>query len=214
MNKEEFNEYDLVISNLESLRLSLNIEMQEIDEYAELGTNTYSRIISRKQPIRLDELISIANNIYNLKGSQILSSNLKTPTSTRLPSAIKTIVIGRKGKAPRTQEKRDIIQYCILILDKYFKVRKDFINSNIKGYFSDELKIAFKNKSIEWNKSILSPFIEDTGETRKAKTKAEKVYRLTKTITKDIVDKAIETVGVEWLKEFEEKTKRTKSIDK
>lgn len=200
MIKEESYEYDLIISNLEKLRLSLNIEMQEIDEHANLGTNTYSRIISRKQPIRLDELISISNNIYNLKVIQILRSNLKAPSSNRLPDAIKTIVIARKGKVPRTQEKRDIIQFCILVLDKHYKLEDNFTNSEIKGYFNEELELAFKNKSIEWNKSILSSFVEETGETKKAKTKAEKIYKLIKDIPREMVDKAKETVGVDLLK--------------
>lgn len=190
MTKEEFNEYDLVLSNLESLRLSLNIEMQEIDEYAELGTNTYSRIISKKQPIRLDELISIGNNIYGLNGAQIFSSDINIPPLTSLPQAIKTIVKLRKGKAPRVQEKRDIIQYCIVILDKYFKVGDDFTNSQIKGYFKGELETAFKGKSIEWSKSILSAFIADTGETKPGKTKPEIVYRLVKKIPSEMLKKA------------------------
>ncbi|MGA6117040.1 hypothetical protein [Sphingobacterium anhuiense] len=199
MNKKEFNEYDLVINNLENLRLSLKIEMQEIDEYADLGINTYSRIISRKQPIRLDELISIANNIYNLKGTQILSSNLKIPSPIRLPSSIKTIVTRRKDKTPRAQEKRDIIQFCILVLNRYFKVEDSFSNSEIKGHFNEELKKAFKNKSIEWNKSILSSFVTDTGETKKAKTKSEKIYKLIEEIPDDLVRKAEEKVGTSWL---------------
>lgn len=199
MNSPEFSEYDLAITNLENIRLSLNIEMQEIDEHAELGTNTYSRIINRKQPLRLDELISIAKKVYNLKAVQILSSTLKTPSIQSLPIEIKKIAKEREGKTARTQEKRDIIQYCILILSKHIKVGNDFTNSKIKGYFDNELKVAFKIKSIEWSKSILSSFIEDTGETRKAKTKAEKVYKLIKKIPEDMVDKAKDTVGTDWL---------------
>lgn len=199
MAKEEFNEYDLVLNNLESLRLSLNIEMQEIDEHADLGTNTYSRIASKKQPIRLDELISIGKNIYNLKGVEILSSNLKTPPLSRLPQSIQVIVKQRKGKVPRKQEKRDIIQYCTLVLDNYFKVGDEFTNSQIKGYLTGELETAFKGKSIEWSKSILSDFIEGTGKTRKAKTKAEKVYRLAKAIPTEMVEKATEAVETDWL---------------
>lgn len=201
MTKEEFNEYDLVLSNLENLRLSLNIEMQEIDDYAELGTNTYSRIISKKQPIRLDELISIGKNIYGLKGAKFFSSNLNVPPLTSLPQAIRTIVKRRKGQAPRVQEKRDIIQYCIAILDKHFKVGDDFTNSQIKGYFKGELETAFKGKSIEWSKSILSPFIADTEGTKPGKTKPEKVYKLVKRIPAELVKKAREMVGIDWLED-------------
>lgn len=199
MTIKEFDEYDLVIKNLENLRLSFNIEMQEIDEYAELGTNTYSRIISRKQPIRLDELISIGKNIYGLKGTQIFSSTLKTPPLANLPQAIRTIVKLRKGKAPRVQEKRDIIQYCVVILDKHFKVGDDFTNSQVKAHFKEELEIAFKRKSIEWSKSILSPFIEDTGETKPGKTKPEKVHKLVKRIPSGMVKTAKDVVGSDWL---------------
>ncbi|TJZ50061.1 hypothetical protein FAZ15_21840 [Sphingobacterium olei] len=206
MNKTELNEYDLVISNLEDMRLFLNIEMQEIDEYAELGTNTYSRIVSKKQPIRLDELISIGKHIYNIKTVQILSPNLKMPQSTKLPQEIKNIVTRRKGKTPRTQVKRDIIQFCILILNRHFKIDDNFTNSLIKSYFNAELDLAFKGKSIQWNRSILSPFVEDTNTTQSGKTKSEKVYKLIKKLPSDMVKKAKETVGEDWLNEMEEKS--------
>lgn len=61
-------------------------------------------------------------------------------------------------------------------------------------------KKLYKGKSIEWNKSILSSFAEETGETKKAKTKAEKIYKLIKDLPREMVDKAKETVGVDLLK--------------
>jgi len=198
MHKTNFNEYDLALNNLENLRLALNLEMQEIDEYAELGTNAYSRIIHKKQVLRLDELITIGKKIYNLKAVQLLSQVIKAPNIQSLPIEVARIAKERKGKSPRTQEKRDIIQYCILILDKYFTLGDTFANSQIKGYLKGELETVFKGKSIEWSKSILSPFVEDTKETKKAKTKAEKVYRLKKTIPKEMVEKASELVGNNW----------------
>lgn len=199
MTEIESDEYNLIIVNLENLRSSLNIEMQEIDEHAELGTNTYSRIIKKKQPIRVDELISIGTKIYNLKAIQILNANLKIPAIRSLPIAIREIAKERIGKTIRTQEKRDIIQYSVIILKKHFKVKGNFTNSQIKGYLNEELKGTFKNKSIEWGKSVLSSFIEDTGKTQPGKTKPEKVYKLLKKIPSDMVNKAEELVGSEWL---------------
>lgn len=199
MIAKDNDEYNIVLENLERFRTSLNIEMQEIDEYSKLGTNAYSRIIAKKQSIKLDELISIGKNIYNLKAVQILRPNIKTPPLTKLPEIIRKIVTPRKGNTPRTQEKREIILYCILILSKQFKVNDEFTNSQIKGYLKGELEIAFKGKSIEWNKSILAPFIDDTKKTKKVKTKPEKVYKLIKKIPSSMVEKAIETVGIDWL---------------
>ncbi|SEM66285.1 hypothetical protein SAMN05216436_106143 [bacterium A37T11] len=74
-----------------------------------------------------------------------------------------------------------------------------FTNSSVKSYFSEELKQYFKGKSIEWNKSVLEPYILDTEETQKGKTKPEKVYKLEKKIPAGFVKKAIETVGDDWL---------------
>lgn len=199
MVAKDVEEYDICLENLEKLRLSFNIEMQEIDEYAHLGTNAYSRIISRKQPLKLEELISISNNIYNLKAVQILVPNTKAPPMSKLPKVILEIVKLRKGQEPRRQKKREIIQYCILIINKYFNVGEEFTNSQIKSYLGGELEATFKGKSIEWNKSILSPFIYDTGKTRKAKTKAEKVYQLKTAIPLEMAYKAKEAVGDEWL---------------
>jgi len=199
MIAKDIQEYDICLENLEKFRLSLNIEMQEIDGYANLGTNAYSRIISRKQSIKLEELISISNNIYNLKAVQILVPNAKAPLLSKLPKVISEIVKQRKGQEPRRQKKREIIQYCVLIINKHFNVGEVFTNSQIKSYLGGELEATFKGKSIEWNKSILSPFIHDTGKTRKAKTKAEKVYQLKKALPLEMVYKAKEIVGDEWL---------------
>lgn len=192
--KNNFNEYNLVLSNLEKLRVSLNIEMQEIDKYAELGTNAYSRFINKKQSIKVDELISISNKIYNLEVVQILNPSLAIPEITDLPPIILDLIKERIGKLPRTQQKRDIIQYCILILNQHFNVGDDFTNSQIKRYLINDLELFFKNKSIEWSKSVLSPFIEYTGQTRKAKTRAEKVYKLIKAIPIDMIKTAKESI--------------------
>src|SRR5690606_23098462 len=205
MMSDNNDEYSIVLQNLEKLRLFFNIEMQEIDESVELGKNTYSRIISGKQSIKLNELISIGRKIYNLKAIQILNPNFKIPSIQSLPKNVRDIVKERKGKVPRTQEKRDIIQYCIVILNKHLKVGEHFTNSQVKQHFKGELETVFKSKSIEWNKSILSPFVEDTGTTQKVKTKPEKVYRLLKKIPSDMVKKAKETVGMDWLHESGEK---------
>jgi len=199
MISDNNDEYSIVLQNLEKLRLFFNIEMQEIDESVELGKNTYSRIISGKQSIKLNELISIGRKIYNLKAIQILNPNLKIPSIQSLPKIVRDIVKERKGKVPRTQEKRDIIQYCIVILNKHLKVGEHFTNSQVKQHFKGELETVFKSKSIEWNKSILSPFVEDTGTTQKVKTKPEKVYKLAKKIPKEMVRKAKDVVGADWL---------------
>lgn len=192
--KNNFNEYNLILSNLEKLRVSLNIEMQEIDRYAELGTNAYSRFINKKQSIKVEELISISNKIYNLEVVQILNPSLAIPEITDLPPIIVDLIKERIGKLPRTQQKRDIIQYCILILNQHFNVGDDFTNSQIKRYLTNDLELLFKNKSIEWSKSVLSPFIEYTDQTRKAKTRAEKVYKLIKAIPIDMITDAKEAV--------------------
>lgn len=200
----DFDEYEIAIKNLEKLRLSLNIEMQEIDEQAKLGTNTYSRIVAGKQPIKLNELIAIGRAIYSLKAVQILNPNVKIPSINRLPIEIKKIAKERQGKDPRIQEKRDIIYYCILILNKHFKAGDDFTNSQIKGYLNDDLKFVFKGKSIEWNKSIIAKYIFDTETTRPAKTKPENVYKLLKKLPVKMVNEAKEIVGEDWLEDIGE----------
>jgi len=193
------DEYEILLQNLEQLRSTFNIEMQEIDIAAELGKNTYSRLISKKQSKRIDELISISNKVYNLPSSLLLSPNLQIPSIDHLPNAIKSISVLRLGKSIRRQKKRDIIQYCILILNTYFIVGDNFTNSQIKSYLKGDLEAAFKSKSIEWHKSIISPFIEDTGHTQKAKTKSEKIYRLIHEIPTEMVSKATNVIGADWM---------------
>ncbi|MCY4778083.1 hypothetical protein ORI89_00360 [Sphingobacterium sp. UT-1RO-CII-1] len=174
--------------------------MQEIDEIAGLGKNTYSRIISGKQSIKLDELISIGHNVYNLTALKLLNTNLTPPRLTDLPLIVKKANQSRKGKTVRKQQRRDLILFCILILNKYFKVGSKFTNSEIKSYLTEELQNTFKDKSIEWNKSIVSSFIVDSNEKRKGKTKPEKLYILNSPLPQDIIERAITIVGIDWLK--------------
>src|SRR5690606_37122570 len=140
MMSDNNDEYSIVLQNLEKLRLFFNIEMQEIDESVELGKNTYSRIISGKQSIKLNELISIGRKIYNLKAIQILNPNMKNPSIQSLPKIVRDSVNERKGKVPSTQEKRDITHYCIVILNKYRKVRDHFTSSQVNRHFQGELE--------------------------------------------------------------------------
>lgn len=199
--------YKIVLSNLEKLRISNGLEYSEIDKFANLKDGKYKEVIDGKAILDTKELIAVSK-LYFPDPSKVFNPKMRSPSFNDLPDYIQIIAKERKGKAARTQEKRDIIQYCILILNKHVKVGKDFTNSNIKGYFNDELKIVFKGKSIEWSKSVLSPFIEDTGETRKAKTKAEKVYKLIQEIPKDMVTKATTAIGTEWLSELDKKAQK------
>lgn len=199
MIKNNQKEYQLTLNNLEKLRLYFNLEMQEIDEIAGLGRNSYSRIISKKQSIKLDELISIGNNVYNLTVVKLLNKNLKEPTLKSLPPLVKELAISRQGKTVRQQQRRDLILFCILILNKHFQVGSTFTNSQIKSYLTDELQHIFKDKSIEWSKSILSTIIIDTNKKRKGKTKPEKLYQINSPLPQEIIDKAINTIGTDWL---------------
>lgn len=201
------SEYKVIIDNLERLRINYGLEYEEIDSFAKLKSGTYKSVITNKIILSTKDLISIAK-IYTVDSSKLFNPKMRMPIFKNLPEEIKKIASERLGKTEKIIDKKDLIDYCILIFNKHYKINEDFTNSQIKGHFKGELEVAFKGKSIEWGKSILSSFIEDTGQTRSVKTKPEKVYKLIKNIPKDMVDKARETVGEDWLKDFEEKSKK------
>lgn len=184
------NEYDICLQNLEKARIYFGIQMQEIDRFAELGINAYSRIISRKQKIKLNELITICNKIYGGKAIEFLNPYMSVPNLSSLPIQIAEIVEVRKNKKPREQKKREIIQYCIIILAKHFNPGDEFTNTQIKEYLNKNLQLHFNRKSIEWKKSIISSYIIETKKRKKAKTKSEIVYKLKKAIPTEIVNNA------------------------
>lgn len=184
-------EYKIILQNLERLRKNYGLEYSDVDKLGGLKEGKYKKVIPEKEVLNVKELISVAK-IFIADPSKVFNPKMRMPAFKDLPSSVQEIASERLGKVGKVIEKKDFIQYCILILDKYFKVGDDFTNSQIKGYLEGDLAIAFKGKSIEWNKSILSPFIEDTGETRKAKTKAEKVYRFIKVIPPDMIKRAKE----------------------
>lgn len=195
-NEEIYSEeeYKLVIENLERLRYFIKLDMQEMDEYANLGQNTYSRIIAGKQQPRLDELITIGKLIYNLKAIDLFKPNLQAPALNHLPEPIRRLTKARAGKLLRVQKKRDIIYYCIALLTSEFNVGDEFTNSEITRLIKANFKDIHNSKSIEWNKSILAPFIEDTGKTRPGRTRPHKVFRLNKKIPQELVKKAAEAI--------------------
>lgn len=192
------NEYRIIIDNLERLRINYGLEYEEVDSFANLKIGTYKSVITGKIVLSTKDLISIAR-IYTVGTPKLFNPKMKMPIFKNLPEAIKKIASERLGKTAKVIDKKDLIYYCILIFNKHYKINDDFTNSQIKGHFKGELDVAFKGKSIEWGKSILSPFIEDTGQTRSGKTKPEKVYKLIKKIPAEMVDKAKDTVGTDWL---------------
>lgn len=192
------DEYQIIIQNLERLRTNYGLKYEEVDEFGNLKRETYQNVIEEKTVLNVKELISITK-IYMPDVPKIFNPKIRMPSFKDLPSNIQEIASERLGKTEKVIEKRDYIQYCILILNRHFKVGSEFTNSIIKGYLSDDLKKVFKGKSIEWDKSIISGYILDTETTQPGKTKPEKVYKLIKAIPKDMVDKAKETVGGDWL---------------
>lgn len=195
MNTISIDEYKICIKNLEKVRNYFGIQMKEIDKHAGLSTNAYSRIVNNKQILKLNELISISNKIYGLKALELLKPNMLFPKLDTLPIEIAKISKARKNQNPRSQTKREIIQYCIIILARYFKPGDEFTNSQIKDYLNDDLQLYFKGKSIEWKKSIISPYIENTKKKQKAKTKSEIVYKLKAALPDEIVNNANKAIN-------------------
>lgn len=193
-------DYKIIIQNLEKLRTNYGLEYSEVDEFGNLKPGTYQNAIEDKAILNVKELISIVK-IYMANVPNIFSPKMRMPSFKTLSSKIKKIASERLGKTEKVIEKKDYIQYCVLLLNRHFKVGNDFTNSQIKGYFKGELETAFKGKSIEWSKSILFPFIADTGETKPGKTKPEKVYKLVKRIPSELVKRAKEMVGSDWLED-------------
>jgi len=187
-------DYKTIITNLEKLRTNYGVEISEIDDFAKLKSDTYKKILAGKKILNVVELIAILN-IFEIDPSKIFNPNMRMPIFNQLPDLIKDIASERLGKKAKIIEKKDLIKYCILIIAKNIKVNDEFTNSQIKAHFDTDLAKKFKGKSIEWNKSSLSPYVEDTGETLPGKTKPEKVYKLVKKIPEEMVSIAMEVVG-------------------
>jgi len=194
------NEYQTIVQNLERLRTNYGLQYEEVDKFAGLKSGTYKAVIDGIVALTVKDLISIAK-IYITDPSKIFKPKMRMPAFKDLSSKIREIASERLGKKEKVIEKRDLIHYCILIFNRYFKVDTDFTNSEIKSYLNNHLKKAFKGKSIEWEKSIISGCILDTETTRPGKTKPENIYRLVKEIPADMVERAFEKVGDDWLED-------------
>lgn len=194
------SEYNVVLQNLEKLRINYGLKPAEVDSRAKLKKGTYQGAIDGNTDLTVKDLIAIAK-IYMPDPSKVFKHKMRLPAFKDLPEDIRKIAFERLGKTDKVIEKKDLIHYCILIFDKHFKLNSDFTNSEIKSYLNDDLKEAFKGKSIEWDKSSIAECILDTETTRSSKTKPENIYRLIKKIPTDMVKRASEKVGEDWLKE-------------
>jgi len=195
-------EYEYVIQNLEKLRTNYGLKPAEVDSRAKLKKGTYQGAIDGSTDLTVKDLIAIVK-IYVPDPSKVFKQKMRMPAFKDLPEDIRKIASERLGKTDKVIEKKDLIHYCILIFDKHFKLNDDFTNSEIKSYLNDDLKKAFEGKSIEWEKSIIAEYVLDTETTRPGKTKPGNIYRLIKEIPADMVEKASERVGKDWLRSDE-----------
>lgn len=192
------NVYETVINNLEKLKNNYGLDYNDVDRLSKLKDGTYNDVVNGNKTIDLIELISITK-IYLDDISKVFNPKMRMPSFKNLPQAVQEIASERLGKTEKLIEKKDLIYYCVLIFQKHFKIGSNFTNSEIKSHLSKELQKAFKGKSIEWDKSILSKYIIFTETTQQGKTKPEKIYKLLEEIPVDLVKKAEQKVGKSWL---------------
>lgn len=192
------NVYETVINNLEKLKDNYGLDYNDVDRLSKLKGGTYRDVVNGSKTIDLKELISITK-VYLDDISKIFNPKMRMPSFKNLPQAVQGIASERLGKTEKLIEKKDLIYYCVLIFQKHFKTGSNFTNSEVKSHLSNELQKAFKGKSIEWDKSILSKYIIFTQTSQKGKTKPEKIYKLLQEIPDDLVQKAEEKVGTSWL---------------
>lgn len=183
--------------NIEKLINFFGLSKSLIDDRLGWKNNKYSRIHNRLQEPTLTDLVEIAE-LYGVKVRDLLDKNMKIPPLNSLSNKIKQDAQQRIGKPVKEYERSNLSSHLILILSNHYEVNSTYTTSDIRSY----LPLELQNKSIEWAKSILSPFIEDTGKTRPGKTKPEKVYRLIQAIPRKMVGKAKEIVDDEWLQEI------------
>jgi len=192
------NVYETVINNLEKLKDNYGLDYNDVDRLSKLKGGTYRDVVNGSKTIDLKELISITK-VYLDDISKVFNPKMRMPSFKNLPQAVQGIASERLGKTEKLIEKKDLIYYCVLIFQKHFNTGSNFTNSEVKSHLSNELQKAFKGKSIEWDKSILSKYIIFTQKSQKGKTKPEKIYKLLEEIPDDLVQKAEEKVGTSWL---------------
>lgn len=190
--------YETVINNLEKLRDNYGLDYNDVDRLSKLKSGTYHDLLQGNKTIDLKELISITK-VYLIDISKVFNPKMRMPSFNNLPQAVQEIASERLGKTGKIIEKKDLIYYCVLIFHKHYKIGSNFTNSDVKNHLTDDLQVAFKGKSIEWDKSILSNYITFTQTTQQGKTKPEKIYKLIKEIPMDILEKAKIKVGTSWL---------------
>lgn len=187
--KQNMNEYQTTIENLEKLRKYCALHMNEVDNFLNFGEGKYARIISG-QSIELKDLITIAS-LYNLQAKDVLHFNLKMPAIKSLPDEVQSIKLARADIKPREQVKIHFKEHLILILSSYHKVGDIFSNNEIKKKLPDHLK----DKAIEWNKTTLKEYVAEAFPNQKSNIK----YTLIKEIPKIEITKALEKIGNKWL---------------
>lgn len=190
------DEIIFIINLLERLRNHFKLSKSEIDEYANLNTRQYARMIEGKTSFDMKSLRDICKKIYNLSIKELLNLDGTLPSKEDLPQEIQTLTFNRNNV--RSQEQIGLTSYLIIIINSYFKVDEVINNKTIRNHLPSDLA----KKSIELGKTKINSLVENINTDSSSN---RKIYKLKSEIPSVIIENAKKEVDKEWFEDFQKK---------
>lgn len=193
---QDIDEAKLFVQNLTNIIERLHLSKRKLNSKLQWPANKLSNILSFSQAPLIDDARSVRKRL-GLQTGDLLTRVLDDEEIDKLSERLADVKLARPtNTAARDREHSPVSYITVLIYQKY-SLNDAFTKKDI----IDSIPPEFANYSIEWNKNRLGKYVKKVKEITNSENKSEHVFQLTQKLPMNIVEKAIEEVGVDWLED-------------
>lgn len=202
---------EIFIKKSKLFRVKLGLSEDEIDSLLsdkklkykglELGTRTLTLELAEAYPLI----------VYGIEYCEFKKLETKVPTFNDLPTATQTLLNNKTGGGNKvgTKGTKNKASYIIYII-KDFPLGHKLTNSKIIPLLPPPIN---EDNSIDWGKGLLKGHVKNLNQSsyyidQNGQERREATYEVIKVVYSSALEEAIKNIDKEWLKEFEENTKK------
>ncbi|SKB40623.1 hypothetical protein SAMN05660841_00340 [Sphingobacterium nematocida] len=192
------DETEVFIENITEIISKLNLSKSSLNKKFGWPLNKLTFLLNREQSLLLEDVTTVRKAL-GLTTSDLLVNILNKSEIEKLLVTLNDCV--KKKNTGQANSKDSPIDYLIIILSKKYIKDSTFTK---KGLLKD-MPAKYDNYKIEWDKNRLKNYIERVEKTGKT----ELTFKLSSSLPDDIIETSVSAVDSDWLKEFEEKVKKS-----
>lgn len=198
MSLKEIDETEVFLVNIKNIIKTLNLSKTKFNSALGWPSNKFLYILKGSQPPLLVDITTI-RKFLDLEPNILTTKILTTEEIDNLSDKLNNLKKEKNtGQGNNTYSP---IDYLIVILGKKYIKDSTFTK---KGLLKD-MPAKYDNYKIEWDKNRLRNYIEKVEKTGKT----ELTFKLSSSLPDHIIETSVSAVDSDWLKEFEEKVKKS-----